>query len=164
MAKYDWDYMKLLARLFLLFTLVTIVELYLLLKLAEVTNWWVTVAMVVVPGLVGAWLAKREGIKAFRGIREAASLTREPTGAILDGVIVLLAATLMITPGVLTDLTGLALLLPPVRRRVAVVVRTRFRRWLDRHVASGPVNVDLGRFGGGGTYEVIDAEDIPRPR
>ena len=146
--------MKTVARLFLLMTIVTMVELFLLLKLGQVTSWWVSVAMVVVPGLVGAWLARREGARALGAIREAMSLQREPAGAILDGVLVLVAAVLLITPGVLTDLTGLALLLPPVRQVVREYAKRRLRSALDRRITSGSVHV--------GGYEVIDAEDIPK--
>lgn len=160
--------MRIVARLFLLFTIVTAVELFLLLKLAELTNWWVTVAMIVVPGIVGAWLAKREGAKALGQIREALGLRREPAGAILDGVLVLLAGALLITPGVLTDLAGLLLLVPPVRAAVRQFAQRRIRRAIDRHVESGSMRiVDLGRFEYGASdagYDIIDAEDIPKPR
>ena len=146
--------MKTVARLFLLMTVVTMVELFLLLKLGQLTSWWVTVAMIVVPGLLGAWLARREGARALGAIREAMSLQREPAGAILDGVIVLVAAVLLMTPGVLTDLTGLALLVPPVRLVVREYAKRRLRSALDRRIASGSVHV--------GGYEVIDADDIPK--
>ena len=64
--------------------------------------------------------------------------------------------------GVLTDLAGLALLVPPVRRAAAGVVRRRVRGAIDRGFASGAINVvDFGRHEAG-AYEVIDAEDIPR--
>ena len=66
--------MKTVGKLFLLFTVVTTVEFVLLLKLADATSWWVSVAMIVIPGLVGAWLLKREGAKAFRAVAEAMSL------------------------------------------------------------------------------------------
>jgi UPF0716 protein FxsA len=135
-------------------TVVTMVELFLLMKLGQATSWWVSVAMIVIPGLLGAWLLRREGAKAFGAIREAMSLQREPAGAILDGVIVLVAAVLLITPGVLTDLTGLALLVPPVRKVVREYARRRLKTALDRRLASGSM-----RMGG---YEVIDAEDIPK--
>ncbi len=159
--------MRTVAKLFLLFTCVTAVEVYLLLELAQLTSWWVTVATIFVPGLVGAWLARREGAKAWREVRRALALQREPTGAILDGVIVLVAAVLLITPGVLTDLTGLALLLPPVRRVTREYARARLSRAIDRRVAGGTLSVkdlvDYGATGGAGSYEVIDAEDIPKP-
>jgi UPF0716 protein FxsA len=156
--------MRTVAKLFLLFTIVSTVELYLLLKIGELTSWWVTVALIFGPGLVGAWLSKREGARAFREVRAALSLQREPTGAILDGAIVLVAAVLLISPGVLTDLTGLFLLVPPVRRVAREYLRSRVMRAVDRRLASGSFHIgDLGRFATGDpAYEVIDADDIPK--
>jgi UPF0716 protein FxsA len=159
--------MRTVAKLFFLFTVVTAIEVFLLLKLAEATSWWVTVATIFVPGLLGAWLAKREGARAFREVLAALSLQREPTGAIVDGAIVLVASVLLITPGVLTDLTGLMLLVPPVRRTAGAYARRRLTRAIDRRFSSGSVRVfGVGGFGGdgGGDFEVIDAEDIPKPR
>jgi UPF0716 protein FxsA len=156
---------KIVARLFLVFTLVTVVEMFLLLKLAQYTSWWVTAATVILPGILGAWLAKREGAKAIREVGAALSLQREPTGAILDGALVLVAAAFLITPGVLTDLTGLLLLVPPVRRFVRERVRVRLRRAVDRKLAEGSFRVmDFRNVGnmGGSDYDVIDAEDIPK--
>ena len=94
-------------------------------------------------------------------------LQREPTGAILDGAIVLVAAALLITPGVLSDLTGLALLIPPVRRRVRDYARARIRAAIDRRLASGSIRFsDFATFAAGGDpgYEIIDAEDMPKRR
>ena len=159
--------MKVVARLFALFTIITVVELFLLVELAELTSWWVTLATIVIPGLVGAWLLKREGTRALRDVKAAMMLQREPTGPILDGVIVLVAAALLITPGVLSDLTGLALLLPPIRRSVREYARKRIRTAIDRRLASGPMSfVDLAAYAAGADpgYEIIEAEDIPKRR
>ncbi len=162
--------MKIVARLFVLFTVVTVIELFLLLELAHYTNWWVTIAMIILPGIVGAWLARREGTRALGEISKALSLQREPAGAILDGVLVLLAAAFLITPGVLTDLAGVALLIPPVRRIVNNYTRVRIRRAIDARMSDGRfsvVNVGSAAFGGfdaGESYDVIDAEDIPKRR
>lgn len=162
--------MKTIGKLFLLFTVVTTVELFLLLKLADVTSWWVSAAMIVVPGLVGAWLLKREGAKAFRAVAEAMSLQREPTTVILDGMLVLVAAVLLITPGVLTDLTGLALLIPAVRGFAREAIRRRVRSAIDQRLSSGSIRTStfdgFGRspYRDAGGSEVIDAEDIPKPR
>jgi UPF0716 protein FxsA len=159
--------MKTVGKLFFLFTVVTFLEVYLLLELTNLTSWWVTVATVFVPGILGAWLARREGSRAIRQIREAMLLGQEPARAILDGVIVLVASVLLITPGVLTDVTGLLLLIPPIRRRVAEVAGRRFRAYVDRKLQSGSIFV----YGGGGAgpryddgpFEIIDAEDVPKP-
>lgn len=160
---------KTIAKLFLLFTVVTTVELALLLELARFTSWWVAVATIILPGLVGAWLVRREGARAYRAVLESVSLQREPTGAILDGVIVLVASVLLITPGVLSDLTGLALLIPPIRAVAREALRRRVRSAIDRRLSSGQIRfsgfgVDAGGFGVPSGGEVIDAEDIPRPR
>jgi len=161
---------KIIARLFLAFTVISIVELYLLLQVARITNWWVTIALVILPGIGGAWLARREGTRAIGEIGRAIQLQREPAGAIMDGVIVLVASALLIAPGVLTDLTGLALLIPPVRVAVGGWARKRIRRMIDDRLASGSLAVHTGGssvfdgFGAGSDYEVIDAEDIPKPR
>ena len=161
--------MKTIGKIFLLFTVVTTVELLLLLKLAEVTSWWVSAAMIVIPGLVGAWLLKREGAKAFRAVVEAMSLQREPTTVILDGMLILVASVLLITPGVLTDLTGLALLVPAVRGAVGEALRRRVRLAMDQRLSEGRIRVATfdgfnGKSAGPGGYaEVIDSEDIPKP-
>lgn len=162
--------MKTIGKLFLLFTLVTTVELFLLLELAEWTSWWVSAAMIVLPGLAGAWLLKREGTKAFRAVVEAMSLQREPTTVILDGVLILVAGVLLITPGVLTDLTGLALLIPAVRAVAREAIRRRVRTAVDQRLSEGRIRVATfdgygdGPFGGARHADVIDAEDIPKPR
>jgi UPF0716 family protein affecting phage T7 exclusion len=81
-------------------------------------------------------------------------------------MLVLVAGALMVAPGVLTDLTALALLLPPVRARVAGYVGKRIRTKIERKLRDGSLFVHGGGPGpgpfGAGSYEVIDAEDIPR--
>ncbi len=160
--------MKVLGQLFLLFTVVSIVELYLLFRIAEITSWWVAVAMVLVPGMLGAWLAKREGARAFRAVVEAFATGHEPGGAILDGAMVLIASAFLITPGTLSDIAALLLLVPAVRRRVRGLVGARIRRAVERRIASGQVQVFGAGVprpgGGGGSYEIIDAEDVRPPR
>lgn len=161
--------MKTIGKLFLLFTLVTTVELFLLLELAQLTSWWVSAAMIVLPGLAGAWLLKREGTKAFRAVVEAMSLQREPTTVILDGLLVLVASVLLITPGVLTDLTGLALLIPAVRGVAREAIRRRVRTAIDQRLSEGRIRTatfdgySSAPFGAARHADVIDAEDIPKP-
>jgi UPF0716 protein FxsA len=129
--------MKLLAKLFLLFTVVTTIETYLLVLLTRYTNIWVTIAMIVVPGLLGAYLAKREGKRAWDQIKAAMRLEQEPTTAVLDGALLLLAAAFLITPGVLTDLTGLCLLLPFIRRPIREYAKKRIHQAIENQIGSG---------------------------
>ena len=120
-----------LLRLLLLFTLVPLVELVLLLILADNTSWQFTVALVLVTGVVGAALARHEGLRCLRRVQQKLAAGELPGDALLDGLMILLAGALLITPGVLTDLVGFALLLPAFRRvvkgRLARRLRARIR-------------------------------------
>ena len=112
----------LLVRLVLLLTVVPLVELTILLRLADAFHWGPTLALVVFTGVLGAWLARREGLKALARIQADLEAGVPPTGAVMDGVLILAAGIVLITPGILTDLCGFALLIPPLRERV--------KRWL----------------------------------
>lgn len=160
-----------MGKLVLLFTTVPLLETYLLYLLGTTMGFWPTVALVLFTGVLGAALAKREGLKVWRRWSEALSQARIPEEGILGGVLVLVGGVLLVTPGVLTDVTGMLLLIPPSRRFIAEHVRAR----LERRFAEGPstlrYRVDLGdgryvervetRFGGRrGPLDpnVIDAE------
>jgi UPF0716 protein FxsA len=105
------------ARLLFLFVAIPLMELVLLLLLTEATNWKFTMLVVLTTGALGAYLAKHQGLIAFRRIRDDISRGQLPTAAALDAVMILFAGVMLLTPGVLTDLAGLSLLIPPVRRR-----------------------------------------------
>lgn len=139
-----------LGRLFLLFTLVPLVELWLLIQLGGVIGLLPTVALVAGTGFTGAWLVRREGRKALAGYQQAMLEGRVPEDGILGGLLILLGGVLLITPGVLTDLSGILLMIPPLRRRLARALEQRLQTKLERGVASGSVRV-IG-FGGGGPF------------
>ncbi|MCA8924566.1 MAG: FxsA family protein [Planctomycetes bacterium] len=163
-----------------LFVVVPLVELYLLLQVGQVLGLGATVGLVLVTGLLGAALARQQGAAVLRKL-EAAAASGEGVGQTLaEGALVLVAGVLLLTPGVLTDAVGLALLIPPVRRRVAPALARRFVR---RAQASAHVHVQsflhrggpLGGQLGGGPWgpaapspseEVIDVpvevRDVPQ--
>lgn len=114
-------------RLFLLFTLVPFAELVLLIWIGEHTSWLVTLALIILPGVLGAALARHQGLRCWRTAQEQLSRGELPTASLLDGVMILVAGVLLITPGLLTDLTGLMLLIPPVRRFVRQSISRRLR-------------------------------------
>lgn len=116
-----------LLRLFLLFTVVPFVEFALLIWIGSKTSWLVSVAMVILPGLIGAWLVRLEGIRVWRLAREQVARGELPAAQLLEGLLVLIAGVLLIAPGVLTDLTGLALLIRPIRRFVRRRITERYR-------------------------------------
>ncbi len=121
------------------FVVIPLVELYLLLWLGSLIGFWPTVAITVVTGVLGGSLAKREGLRVYRQWRDALDEMRAPETGIVEGVLVLLGGALLITPGVLTDITGVLLLLPPTRRPIAA----RVRRAVDARLATGQL-VDPG--------------------
>ncbi len=113
--------------LVVLFTVVPIVELYLVLLLGSVLGLWPTLAIMVVTAFLGSYLSKREGLRVWRDYQRALTEMRMPEEGILSGVLVLVGGVLLITPGVLTDLTGLLLMVPPIRRAVAAFIEKRLR-------------------------------------
>jgi UPF0716 protein FxsA len=124
-------------KLFVLFTALPLVDLWLLLQIGQVLGFWSTVALVVLTGMAGAWLARTEGFRVVREWQRAIAEGRLPAEGVLSGALVLAGGLLLVTPGVLTDVLGLALLFPPSRRLVAAALR----RWLARQVQAGRIRV-----------------------
>jgi UPF0716 protein FxsA len=117
------------ARLFLLFTLWPIIELAMLLYVADSIGGWNTFAIVIGTGLLGAWLVRREGWRAWERIQRDLRAGRMPADAMTDGLMVFAGGILLITPGVLSDLLGVCLIFPPTR---AVLRYLFLRRWQVR--------------------------------
>ena len=112
--------------LLLLFIVVPAIEVTLL---AQVVGWLGglnTLLIVVLTGIVGAALAKRQGLGILRQLQQETASGQLPAGALVDGVIVLLAGALLVTPGVLTDAVGFLCLVPRFRDVV--------KAGLDRYV------------------------------
>jgi UPF0716 protein FxsA len=126
-----------LGRLFLLFTLVPLVELFLLIELGGVVGVLPTIGMIAVTGMLGAYLAKREGRKALASYQQALASGRMPEDGIVSALLILVGGVLLIAPGVLTDVVGLALMIPPIRRGVAKLVTRR----VERRIGSGELQV-----------------------
>ena len=123
--------------LLLAFILVPLLELYLLLHIGAHVGFLPTVAAVVVEGIFGAWLARREGRRVWRAWREALERMEPPAAGVIDGVLVLVGAVLLLTPGVLTDVVGIFLLVPFTRR----IAAKRVRRALERRIEQGRLQI-----------------------
>jgi UPF0716 protein FxsA len=120
--------------LFVLFLLVPVVELAVIIQVGHVIGVWDTLGLLLVLSIGGAWLVKREGLGVVRRFQRQLEAGAIPGKELADGVLILLAGALLLTPGFVTDAVGLLLLLPPVRallraglmRRLAL--RTQYRR------------------------------------
>jgi UPF0716 protein FxsA len=130
--------------LFLLFTVVPFVELYLLIGIGQRVGAVPTIAGVLAMGVLGAWLAKREGRRVLRSWQASVAQGQLPEDGILHGALVLVGGVLLITPGVITDVVGLFLLIPPTRRWAAAAVR----RALARRMKAGTLRVTSFGWGG----------------
>ncbi len=116
--------------LILLFIAIPLIELYLLLVVGDWIGAWPTVGLVIVTGVIGATLARMQGLKVFGDIQFDLSVGNVPTDNLLSGALVLAAGLLLITPGLLTDVAGFAMLVPSVRRRIVA----RAKVYASKHV------------------------------
>ena len=117
-------------RLILLFVFLPLVELMILLKLAElITGLW-TFALVVVTGIIGASLARRQGWSVLRRIQAETQQGQMPTTSLVDAVMIFVAGALLITPGILTDVFGFSLLIPTCR----AIYRAHLINWFRNRV------------------------------
>ena len=117
-----------LLRLFAAFVIIPLVELVLLLRLSEATSPLTTIAIVIVTGLIGSYLARREGLMAWTRFQSALAEGRLPSVEIQDGLMVVFAAALLLTPGLLTDALGFTLLTPVGRSLIRRYAVRRFFR------------------------------------
>jgi UPF0716 protein FxsA len=126
-----------MAKLFILFTVTPIVEVWLLIEIGGVIGGLPTVGLILATGAAGAWLARREGVRAFMEFNAAASRGETPGRAMLDAVCVFAGGALLLTPGVVTDIVGFLLLLLPSRR----VIQAGILSWIARRLEEGAVVV-----------------------
>ena len=118
--------MNFLFKLILLFTLVPLIELALLIKLAQWTSLTTTLLLVIATGIVGGILAKYEGIAVWRRLWLNLQQGIMPTDELIEGLLIFIAGALLITPGILTDLTGFLILIP--------LTRTMIRNWIKQKI------------------------------
>lgn len=127
------------------FVLVPLAEIYVIVQVGQVIGAWWTIVLLVVDSLIGAWLIRREGAKAWQALGDALSSGRMPARELADGGLILIAGTLMLTPGFLSDIVGILLILP-LTRPLARGVLTRV---VSRRLVLVGVP-DVGRPGSGG--------------
>ena len=129
-------------KLILLLTAVPLLELYVLVRLAAWRGFFVTVLVIFATGAIGAVLARMQGLLVIGKIQSELSQGKLPADSVLEGVMVLVAAALLVTPGILTDSAGFILLVPAGRRLVIQVVKS----WLKKKMEQGRVQVykDMG--------------------
>lgn len=121
-----------LFKLLLVFTIVPLVELALLIKLAQVTDIRTTIAIVLVTGLAGAYLARTEGTLILYKIKQELNEGRIPGTELINGLCVIVGSALLITPGIISDIVGITLALPTTRRFYGKIIKKIFANMIRK--------------------------------
>lgn len=142
-------------RLFLLFTLVPLIEVMLLVRIGGWLGAGPTLLIVVGTGAAGAWLARREGIRSWRAVQSELARGHLPTDHLVHAVIILVAGIVLITPGVITDVLGLLLLIPPVRSSLIAHLHNGFAHQIKR----GNFTVKITEPFSSGSFEEVGRQE-----
>ncbi len=126
-----------LIRLFILFAVVPVIEVYLLIKVGSLIGALPTVALLLVISMAGAWLVRHQGFELMRRIQSELAQGRLPAAELLDGAMVLVGGVLLLTPGFFTDFLGLFFLIPFTR----AVIKQLVGLWLQRRLSRGTITI-----------------------
>lgn len=119
-----------LLKLILLFTIVPVIELAILIKLGSHIGVGNTILIVIVTGVVGASLAKYQGLKTLYKVQQKLSVGQLPAGHILDAFLILAAGLLLLTPGLITDTIGFLILIPFTRSLIKEWCKKQFKKMI----------------------------------
>ncbi|MDX1658026.1 MAG: FxsA family protein [Nitriliruptorales bacterium] len=151
-----------MAWLVLAFILVPILELAVIIEVDGVLGLGPTIALLVLDSLVGAWLVRREGVRAWRRFRTALDERRWPGDEVTQGGLVLMGGALLLTPGFVTDGVGLLMVAPPTRALLSRAIRARLRSaspWPFGSESAGRQE-GQGRGTGQPRQDVLDVEVV----
>lgn len=118
-------------KLLTLFIVIPIIEIAILVKIGTLIGFWPTMLIVVATGILGATLARIQGFLVLNRIREELRMGRMPAEELIDGLLILVGGILLLTPGLLTDLTGFLMLIQWSRKLFKTWLGRRFRRWIQ---------------------------------
>lgn len=125
-------------KLLLIFIVVPLLELYILIKIGQLLGAGVTIALVVVTGILGAIFVRAQGFSLITKVKRDLNEGRLPHKRLLEGVCILASGLLLLTPGLLTDLAGFLLLIPPLRIRLINALLKKARTYIRKE---GPTTV-----------------------
>ena len=118
----------------LVFVVLPVVEIYVIIQIGQALGAWWTVLLLVADGILGSWLMKHEGGRAWAALREALDERRMPARELADAALILVGGTLLLTPGFVSDIAGLFCVVPFTRP----VARAALTRFLTRTFLTGP--------------------------
>ena len=127
-----------LLKLFLAFTIIPIIEIYLLIEIGSMFGALTAVTLVIITGFLGAFLARMQGLQTLYRIQESLREGRIPSGELLDALLIVIAGLVLLTPGFLTDSAGFLLLIPATRNFIKYWLRRQIEL---RYMANRPEDI-----------------------
>ena len=137
---YFFEEANLFGRLLILFIVVPLLDLFLLMWISKFTGILVTIGLVILTGIIGAWLAKQQGTFVKGQIKDRLDQRQMPADLIGDGAMIMFAAGLLLTPGLLTDVLGVSLLIPACRTQYKKLFAERIKGIFNFQVFTPPAN------------------------
>ncbi|MFD2926206.1 FxsA family protein [Halobacillus naozhouensis] len=119
--------------LFLLIIIIPALEIALFIWAGQIIGAWWVILLIITTGVIGAWLAKQQGLETIRKVQSSVGVGQEPADALLDGACILVGSVLLLTPGFITDATGFLLLLPRTRPLIKSFIRRIIMKLVDRN-------------------------------
>jgi len=116
-----------LLKLFLAFTIIPVVEIYLLIQIGSAFGVFTSITLVVFTGFLGAYLARIQGLQTIFRIQESLREGRMPSGELLDALLIGVAGLVLLTPGFLTDTVGFVLLIPSTRNAIKSWLQSKIK-------------------------------------
>jgi len=129
-----------LLKLLLIFTIIPLLELWLLIEIGKIWGATLTVLLVAATGFLGVWLLKLQGVFIMYRIQEEIAYGQVPGDSMLDGLFLLMGGALLLTPGILTDLVGFSFLIPLTRQFIKKIAAKFIQRSINRG------NIYIGRW------------------
>jgi len=115
-----------LLKLLLAFSIIPIIEIFLLIEIGSIFGVLTAITLVILTGFLGAFMARMQGLQTFFRIQESLREGRMPSGELLDALLIVIAGVVLLTPGFLTDSAGFLLLIPTTRNSI--------KSWLQRQI------------------------------
>ncbi|MCM3692122.1 FxsA family protein [Neobacillus niacini] len=116
----------------LLIIVIPAIDIGFLLLSGKTIGFLPTIALIILTGVLGAYLAKREGLQTIKRVQEQLSYGQIPGESLLDGICILIGATLLLTPGFISDLFGFLLLFPPSRKPFKFLMINALRKRIEK--------------------------------
>ena len=127
-----------LLKLFLAFTIIPIIEIYLLIEIGSMFGALTAVTLVILTGFLGAFLARMQGLQTLYHMQESLREGRMPSGELLDTLLIVIAGLVLLTPGFITDSAGFLLLIPATRNSIKYWLRRQIKL---RYMSNRPEDI-----------------------